>query len=467
MINTFLIFLALFFFASLSYWRRSSAVVLLFGLLPSYFLRINILGLPTNFFELAVLIVFISFFLKNTTIKKWRKHFQQIPSSILFLSLFFIISAIVSTLVSPHPLTSSGVLKSWIVIPVLFSWLVFVTAQSPRFRHALYLSLIASGTAMATFALPQVFTLERVKGIYAVPNSLALFLTPIFIVTLFTKNTPLSPSSLQKAKGGHSCSDRPWQFCCLKYLPAFIIGLALVSTQSAAAIISIGSVLIVSLFISPPPYRQKALAALIVLLIITVGYFYYSGRLSYLASPLLEGRANSISVRFQLWSVSLDLIKENFFLGTGLGTFEPAYQQKLHQHFQQFENCNWKNGPCLPPLPEFVFRDPHNWILSFWLNTGLLGLVSFAGIHILIIGKIFHVATRQVCTDGCTPGANNGNKLRTVDHGLPPAALALLTLLIFGLFDTTYWKNDLSALHWALVAIFLATCANCSSLRRR
>jgi len=218
------------------------------------------------------------------------------------------------------------------------------------------------------------------------------------------------------------------------------MGLAIIATKSLAAVLSITLTLIIGLIFFSSLSKRKIILATLTFLVVSGSYFYFTGRLSYLALPLATGEANSISVRFQLWSISLGLIKDNPLLGIGLGTFEPAYQQKLHERFQKFEKCEslslanrltTKN--CLPPLAEYVFRDPHNCLLSFWLNTGLLGLLSFAGIHFIIIKKIFLSVNKK--------------------HQSLPVALALLALLIFGLFDTIYWKNDLSALHWALIAL--------------
>jgi O-antigen ligase len=187
--------------------------------------------------------------------------------------------------------------------------------------------------------------------------------------------------------------------------------------------------------------RAPALILLFIaasLLVITT-----TGRLSYLFQPWLHhGSYNSLSVRLQLWDVSLELIKEHPLFGVGLGTFEPAYQQKLHTRFKQYENCSQANTNCIKPLPEFVFRDPHNWPLSFWLNTGLLGLASFTLINFLVIGS--------AATQLRLASKETGQKLITA------SMLALVALLLFGLTDTIYWKNDLSALHWIIVALLVS-----------
>ena len=198
--------------------------------------------------------------------------------------------------------------------------------------------------------------------------------------------------------------------------------LALLATQSAAGI---ASVLVVASFALPRRIRF-GLPIIVGLWAASCVFLLISGRLSYLASPVISGEPNSISVRLQLWDIAWDLAQAHPVLGIGLGTFEPAYQNKLHERFAAGSLPSQAYSPPTP-LAEFVYRDPHNWILSFWLNMGIIGLISFTFLHVWILRPWLHI-----------------------HYSAPFAALAVL--LLFGLVDTIYWKNDLSALHWVLLA---------------
>ncbi|HLD25813.1 MAG TPA: hypothetical protein VJC05_02120, partial [Candidatus Andersenbacteria bacterium] len=70
-----------------------------------------------------------------------------------------------------------------------------------------------------------------------------------------------------------------------------------------------------------------------------------TGRGQYLLSPLFSDTPNSISVRGQLWSVAAELITEHPFLGIGLGQFEPAYQEKLHDRFAVYSLLTPNSAP--------------------------------------------------------------------------------------------------------------------------
>ena len=252
----------------------------------------------------------------------------------------------------------------------------------------------------------------------------------------------------------------------LFYLPSsLILAAALLATQSVAGIsaafisVSIGLILFQPTSTSTATRRPLYLrwGAVLTLVFISLGYLSSTGRLTYLLQPLSSSDThNSLSVRQQLWSISVDLIKDHPLLGVGLGTFEPAYQNQLHERFTQFANCQLSTKKCESPLPEFVFRDPHNWLLSFWLNTGLLGLVSF----ILLNAYILVHAWRSVLK---ITGGHNQHSITPIqtNHFLityqtQTLTLALLSILIFGLADTIYWKNDLAALHWTIVTCLIA-----------
>jgi O-antigen ligase len=325
--------------------------------------------------------------------------------------LLFLAAAAVSTAVSPHPLTSLGILKGWIIFPLLIGWLVFAAAAQPEKSRAIQRALLISALIVAFLGLSQAFTFPRVRAIYDVPNSLALFLAPLAVLAWWR--------------------GRP--------AAAVPLGAALIATQSAAALAAvIGSLALGA--VTWPKATSRLLAGLFLLAAAAGLYFAATGRLAYLAGS----EPNSISVRRQLWSISRDLVREHPIAGIGLGTFEPAYQQKLHERFLEYEQSQRElliTDYRLPitaraaPLPEFVFRDPHNWLLSFWLNTGLAGLLSFAALN----GSALWPALASKATSRETQAL----------------ALALLSLFIFGLVDTIYWKNDLAALHWLLLALLL------------
>lgn len=383
----------------LAWYRFRWSVVVLSAMLPVYMVRFRFMGIPTNLFEFSVVIVAFCGVV-TPPIRQQMYHFlKTIPTPLRLAIVMFIAAAAISVSVSPSfiPLTvpdvihSLGVFKGWIVTPILFAFLVGtggIRLQKPALK-----ALLFSGVIVAIIGLGQLPFGGRIHSMYDVPNSLALFLVPLTIL---------------------------WAWGPFRYKRAgvLILLLAIAGTQSIMALVSIGITTIVGIM----AYRRPEKLAIFSLVLALTTISVLSIRLPYFLRPFKDPAAHSsLSVRLQLWQIAGTLIKHEPWLGIGLGRFEPAYQYVLHQEFAKGAS----------PLPEFVFRDPHNVLLSFWLNTGIIGVLSFGFIHAWIIQNSF----------------KNSSDIQKA------ALLALFSLGILGLADTIYWKNDLAALHWLLITL--------------
>jgi putative inorganic carbon (HCO3(-)) transporter len=131
------------------------------------------------------------------------------------------------------------------------------------------------------------------------------------------------------------------------------------------------------------------------------------------------GRAGRLS----LWSDTLQMLKERPILGAGLSGFA--------ERIAPFWNANH---------PE-RFIDPHNIVLNFWVETGLLGLFAFA--WLLVVA--FRMSWRG--------WLNSDIGWRPIQLGV---LLALVAVVVHGLVDVPYFKNDLSLLFWTVVALSMA-----------
>ena len=112
------------------------------------------------------------------------------------------------------------------------------------------------------------------------------------------------------------------------------------------------------------------------------------------------------------------MLKKSPLFGVGLTGFHEAY----------------KNYPLGPD--RVVQNYPHNFFLNFWVETGFLGLVSMIGLLIL-----FYKRVRLLLADK-----------RSRHLGLAAAA-GMGMILLHGLVDVPYFKNDLSVLFWLIFAL--------------
>jgi O-antigen ligase len=81
---------------------------------------------------------------------------------------------------------------------------------------------------------------------------------------------------------------------------------------------------------------------------------------------------------------------------------------------------------------------PHNILLNFWTETGLLGVVAFG--WLLVQGV-------RTTWRGWRKGAAEWRPLQL------GVLLALVAIVVHGLVDVPYWKNDLALELWALLGL--------------
>jgi putative inorganic carbon (HCO3(-)) transporter len=123
----------------------------------------------------------------------------------------------------------------------------------------------------------------------------------------------------------------------------------------------------------------------------------------------------------ELWQDTLDMLRGRPVLGAGLSGFQ---QRITHAWALRHD-----------PAPY-----PHNILLAFWSETGLLGLAAF----LWVVAAVAFAGLR-----GWLRGAEGW---RAISLG---TLLALLAVLVHGTVDTPYFKNDLSLEFWAIAALGL------------
>ena len=124
---------------------------------------------------------------------------------------------------------------------------------------------------------------------------------------------------------------------------------------------------------------------------------------------------SSFSSRIMIWKSSIKILKDNWVVGIGPGNFQETYLQ-----YQKYS----------PPYLEWAVPYPHNIFLAFWIQAGIIGLVGF----LLLISSWFWKVLK--------------NK-KPQDENLRCAVLGVMFyILLHGLVDTTYFKNDLAVIFW-------------------
>lgn len=385
-------------------------------LIPFYFFRFSIFGLRTNIFEFFVAITYIVFavwHVNSLTIKKFN-YGSVWP-------YLFLLASLVASFLAEDKGRALGIFKGWFLFPIILYVLVINNFKRDNFTKLailIYASLITI-SLWAIFqkigiigqlfyqvgddSFKQYITEGRAFGPFESPNYLAMFLVPMIFLSL-----PIFREV--KNKFG-------------KFLLMLLYCLPLAAlyftTSRGGAVALATSILAFLLFLY---FKSKAFRGaierqsniLIFGLIIVATIFLISS-----ARKIVPNQGGD-NIRKEIYKYSLTMIRENPLMGIGLGSF----QKKIDQ-------ISANNGS----FQEFGIRyalHPHNLYMAMWLNLGLVGLIIFIILLGIIIKNLFK-NKNEIFLRSCL-------------------FAALIAVLVHGLFDTTYFKNDLSAIFWLIFA---------------
>jgi len=396
-----MIFLLLFLLAVLA-WRNFAwgVYLVLFGL-PIYAWRLSIGGIPTTALELMIYTLFIIWLIKVVT-KKCTINYQALLAYVWPVIIMFA-GVIIGVIISSDIRISLGILKGWFIDPLLlFVMITSVLATKIDLRKAI-LAVVSSGVFLSIWALYQVvahqfITIDqRASAFFTSANYLALYLAPIIVLGLGLLNI-------------HSRIKKTFIVVSLLAMSA-----ALYFTFSYGGWLGLIAAASVLAFIYLPKWPTIVGAVAMVGLAIV----------SQLQHPKFQqmldliGRSSS-HLRLQIWATAWLMIKTHPVFGIGLGLFEKRYAEFVYQLFNS-------------PLETKVLH-AHNLFLIFWINAGILGLVGFVGLMVTFFRYAF------------------ATLIKSKDLLAAATFSAMVALLTHGLVDMAYWKNDLAALFWSILA---------------
>lgn len=366
--------------------------------------------LPTTLLETAILATVVAFAVETMRAHqalRWR-------TPLTWAALVFLLAGAVSVLVAPSKIAALGLYRAYLIEPIAFAFVLTHAVTSAR-RALLLLSgfalagaVVGAANAIVVIAALHAHTYDVIQTppvvIYTTANALALFLGPLIAVaaSLFLYGPARAvrigsgafllvavPSMLLTfSRGGYLA------------MAAVAVGLA-VSHRHRFWLLAGTFVAGVLVALIPPIFHR-----------ISVEFQNVGGTTFF-------GRAG----RLELWSATLQMLSHYPIFGAGLSGFA--------DRVAPYWNANH---------PE-RFIDPHNIVLNFWVETGLLGLFAFGW----LLGVGFRLSLQ-----GWREGVSDW---QPIFLGI---LLAFLAIVVHGLVDVPYFKNDLSLEFWALTGILLA-----------
>jgi O-antigen ligase len=392
---------------------------------PAYAIRLDIFGLPTNFLMLWVFGLWVFFLFYLFFKKQWSNFFtfvKKLDHKILILAGLFLLSGIISLFVQGFDQKKLGQFLVLFLQPIsLFFIASFCFKDNPKAKNLLLVTCYLLLALMGAHAIFQYLTLvglpliywgnseepKRALGFFSHPNFYALFSTPLLAL--------LVPGVMDRLKNW-KLEIGNWKFAAMWILGA--VGLFL--SMSRAAWLGLAAAVVVYLVIAGDKKIRRAIFAaviVIIIVIIIVPNFRYRVLLPF------YGEKSSVS-RLSLWQTGTKGIKESPIFGLGLTGF----------------SRQWSALNTDPNLDTHNF--PHNIFLDLWVETGLLGLISLAGLIGLYIYRGLRLA--------------KGRETSTVDQSQTihlAIALFLITFLIQGQIDNPYFKNDLALVFWLVLSL--------------
>ncbi|MBI4040215.1 O-antigen ligase family protein [Candidatus Daviesbacteria bacterium] len=382
---------------------------------PLYIVRFRIASVPSTLLELSLLVTILIFGIEvirsRAKLSDLRTNFD-IPIAIM------LIATTVAVFVSYNFYGGLGILKAYFIEPILFYYSLVFSIKKFGGKFILWalaltvlwldgLALLQKLTHNYSLA-PNETALDRVTAVYNSANSLALLLGPITLLALalflifkgrmrlfwggiFLVNTLVIV--LTKSRGGQ-----------LAEISALLVFVYLIYSFT-------------NRFIKKVWYVLPIMLALLVL-----GYFFYLYDTHNLI-PSTSGqpytRGDTVQIRYFIWAGTVNLLKDHPILGAGLDGFKTLYsnQYRITQYQEEVQY-------------------PHNIVLTFWAETGILGLAALVYLCVVYLNRVI--------------GKMYQNKDILFGVGL---VAALVYLLVHGLVDVPYFKNDLSLEFWLLFAL--------------
>jgi O-antigen ligase len=382
-------------------------------IIPFYVIRFPILGIPTNILEMGIVFVAFVFLLqyKNwasfTKLETYRSREFVIFGSLLLL-------ASIGVLISQDLRGSLGVWKAYFVLPILLIWII---SQVKTDAYRVFLrGIIGSGVVVAIISIVQVVIVGfnssfRPTALYAFgldsavaqggfSNYIAMYLVPILVLTLSRKNLPVE----------------------LRYTIGTILFIGIIITQSYAGIFALAGVFMIwgiTRFVlrlknnrkTSKPLIKPSILALGILGLVLFGIWQMN---TPKFKTLLDmDNRNSITTRAQIWDTATTMIAQSPILGIGLVDFQRVYTETIPKKY-------------FPPY-EWLVPEPHNLYFAFWLHLGIGGIIWLIAILRFTISRLI-------------------GTIRDGKWDLYWLNLSLISIYLYGLLDTPFWKNDLSLL---------------------
>jgi O-antigen ligase len=313
----------------------------------------------------------------------------------------------VAVIAAPQLFAGLGLWRAYVLEPVLVFVVLHAVLTEEGQRRRLQRSFLLIVFPLVAWAVVQFMTGQgiphpwdvsiaagrRATGPYPFPNALALFVTPI------------------AAYAFAAWVRYPRRLLSLATFIVSVVGILLVRSDGGL----VGLLAAMTLTLLGIRWGRW-LVAIGIASVITILGLVPSIRTALWQELTFQGWSGR--VRVWMWTETWQMLKDHWFFGAGFGGYPTVFDPYHKKRFIE------------------IFQYPHTLVFNFWSETGLLGLATFTGIIVTWIRERLQAWRKQRYTDAMI--------------FLAP----LVAILVHGLVDVPYFKNDLALQFW--IFAFLA-----------
>ncbi len=366
--------------------------------LPAYEVRFRIGPLPTTALEIVLVAIFLLFTFTNG-IRGWKAGAGRLGAFRLPI-LLWCAASFIAVLWSPDMYHGLGLWRAYILEPVLLLLVLAYEFQEPHRRGFLRLSMYALVWAMAAWG-----AFEFVTGL-GIPSP--------WNVAIGEGRRATGPFPFPNALALLAAPIGAYAFARFVRSPGSALSLLTYSAALLCALVARSDGALIALLASglmlmflAKPFRKIAIAISI------------AGALTLAVLPSIRGevwqelsfQSWSGRVRVWMWEETWTMLKDKPLTGAGFGGYQTVIAPYHQKDFIE------------------IFEYPHTIVFNVWSETGLFGLIAFGWILLLWLRE---------------------GRLAGGEYWYASVAI-VGTIVIHGLVDVPYFKNDLAVMFWMLL----------------
>lgn len=365
--------------------------------IPLYFIRIPLF--TTSLSILTCFLIILSITLLIVHHKNISTIFKK-EKILWYLALFFVLSFVPALFFHPS-LHSFGVFIEWLFMPTLTGFLIFIhTTQQLNARTWISVGMLTILFFVSCISLlylsHNTTTFDgRLQAYFLSPNHLAMFIAPLifFVLAYFTTTRSLF----------------------IKIIVCITLLCSLTTLFFTYSFSTLFTLLFLGIIISFILIKRKIFLFFTILLMIISLFFIGYQKIIH---SNIDWQRNSFASRLMIWDSATFYIQNNTILSSSIDNFQQDYLSAQ---------------PYFEPYLEWSAPTPHNLLLTLWISGGFFSVLFFC----------------LLCTRWLYLSIHTYHKTKNTTILLYIAAL--LTILLTGLLDTPYWKNDLSIIFWIII----------------